>query len=122
MAYADPKDPRLLEARRKHYYANKKAYQERARQREQEFRQIVLERKNKPCMDCGVQYSPWVMEFDHREPVDKVAGIGPLIKRGNLQLLLEELDKCDVVCSNCHRERTAKMFGWKLDSIPDNML
>lgn len=122
MAYSDPHDPRLKQKRREHYYANKEVYKERARAREAEMRKYVVDKKRVPCYDCGVQYNPWVMDFDHRDPTEKVGGIGPLIKRGSWDLLLAELEKCDVVCANCHRERTAKMFGWKLDSLPDDVL
>lgn len=120
--YTDPHDPRLLAARRKHYHNNKEAYRLRARKREEEMSQWVAEQKNIPCMDCGVKYNPWVMEFDHREPNEKVAGIGRLIKRGSWKILKDEVAKCDVVCANCHRERTAKMFGWKLDRLSESML
>ena len=37
---------------------------------------------------------------------EKVAEISRLLNRGNLNLLLEEIDKCDVICANCHRIRT----------------
>jgi L-lysine 2,3-aminomutase len=57
-------------------------------------------------MDCGVSYPYYVMDFDHRDPAKKKDGVATLVKKGNVKRLLEEIDKCDVVCSNCHRERT----------------
>ena len=60
--------------------------------------------KNKPCADCGKAYPPYVMDFDH------VRGAKLYVPSKTHQLaiaaLLSETDKCDVVCSNCHRERT----------------
>ena len=122
MAYKDPSDPRLLEKRREHYRNNKEAYSERARQREADMKKFVMEKKSVPCMDCGVRYSPWQMDFDHREPDKKVAGIPALIKGGSWQKLIDEINKCDVVCANCHRDRTAKMFGWSIDQMPSDAL
>lgn len=56
-------------------------------------------------MDCGVPYPYYVMEFDHRDPSQKLANIGRLL--GNSwKRLKDEIAKCDVVCANCHRERT----------------
>lgn len=59
--------------------------------------------KAKPCADCGVSYPYYVMDFDHRE--DKAFNIGAGRGR-SLSSLEAEVAKCDVVCSNCHRERT----------------
>ncbi len=66
---------------------------------------LKTERKARPCEDCGVSYPACVMDFDHRS--DKKFGIGE-----NRTLAwsryIEEMDKCDVVCSNCHRLRTMR--------------
>jgi hypothetical protein len=67
-------------------------------------RAILLEAKSKPCADCGVQYPPYVMDFDHKG--DKKFNLGGALSR-SLDSLIAEIAKCDVVCSNCHRERTA---------------
>ena len=48
------------------------------------------------------------MSFDHLDPSIKLDNIGTLITRNNLKLLLEEVDKCEVVCLNCHAARTYK--------------
>ena len=55
-------------------------------------------------MDCGNSYPHYVMEFDHARG-EKVANI-PIILMGSLDALFEELEKCDVVCANCHSIRT----------------
>lgn len=56
-------------------------------------------------MDCGVKYPPYVMDFDHRDPSEKLLNVSKVGRYG-IQSLLDEIEKCDVVCSNCHRERT----------------
>lgn len=67
-------------------------------------REIVNEKKNVPCQDCGIKYHPYVMDFDHVRG-KKVAAISKLHYR-DINILLEEIAKCDVVCANCHRQRT----------------
>lgn len=78
------------------------------------LRELVLDAKNKPCTDCPAFYpdEPWLMELDHRDPSDKIDNIGNLVRLGNRENLIAELEKCDVVCAICHRRRSAKMFGW----------
>jgi len=67
------------------------------------------------CMDCG--YSNMIaLDMDHRQPTEKQYSISGLLTGGRLARLKEEIEKCDVVCANCHRIRTAKMFGsWRLE-------
>lgn len=69
-------------------------------------RAIVLKAKSKPCMDCNRSFPSYVMDFDHRDPSQKVAKVSVLARRMNPQRLLEEIAKCDLVCANCHRIRT----------------
>ena len=62
--------------------------------------------KGVPCVDCGGKYPPYVMDFDHVRGI-KVQGISEMIqKHCTLVDLHAEIAKCEVVCANCHRERT----------------
>jgi hypothetical protein len=62
--------------------------------------------KAAPCMDCGACFPPTAMDFDHVRGV-KVATISYLIsKKRPWSMVLQEIDKCDLVCANCHRIRT----------------
>ena len=70
-------------------------------------RQVILEAKDVPCMDCGVYYPFWIMQFDHRDPDKKSFGLHQYSARA-LQKVKDEIAKCDVVCSNCHDDRTYK--------------
>jgi hypothetical protein len=70
-------------------------------------RAIVNELKNVPCVDCLNSYPPYVMDFDHIEEGTKVMNIAQMISRDfGLKLIMTEIEKCEVVCSNCHRIRT----------------
>lgn len=95
----------------------RKGYQERnadeyrkARlQRRAELNAFVVEtfKKGKPCVDCGLSFNPWVMDFDHRVAAHKSDGISKLINRCvPLERIVAEIQKCDLVCANCHRDRT----------------
>lgn len=83
-------------------------YQEIRRKRlATEFYALVDAAKAKPCMDCGIQYAPWVMDLDHRPDETKIIAVSQMVMlKCSLTLVQAEIDKCDVVCSNCHRIRT----------------
>ena len=106
MAYKDPLDERARAARRKHYDNNKQQYFDRREALRNELREVVKQVKSVPCMDCGYSYPSYVMDLDHRDPTDKIKEVGKFIIAGNRKGLLLEIAKCDVVCANCHRERT----------------
>jgi len=99
---------------RQHYEANKPLYKERALARKhrlaRERGEYLIEYfKTHPCVDCG-EADPVVLEFDHLR--DKSCTIGAVLTHRNWESLLEEIEKCDVVCCNCHRRRTATRGGW----------
>lgn len=59
-------------------------------------------KKTHPCK-CGASH-PACIDFHHRDPTQKKDGISDLVKRGASQRrLLEEINKCEIMCSNCHR-------------------
>ena len=60
-----------------------------------------------PCVDCG-EPDPVVLDFDHVRG-RKVANVSFLVFRlKTWAVILEEIEKCEVVCANCHRRRTAQ--------------
>jgi hypothetical protein len=63
--------------------------------------------KSVPCCDCKRKYSPWIMDFDHRNPTEKRYSLSAM-KNHSLFKIKEEIAKCDIVCANCHRDRTYK--------------
>ena len=66
---------------------------------------IVYSAKNKPCLDCGNCFPLCAMQFDHARGT-KVADIAKLRSSKGKNKILIEIDKCDVVCANCHAIRT----------------
>jgi hypothetical protein len=61
-----------------------------------------------PCHDCG-ETDPLVLEFDHLR--DKRFNIGSALPYRNWESILAEIEKCEVVCANCHRRRTGRRMG-----------
>lgn len=65
----------------------------------------VAEFKSLPCMDCGNTFPSECMDFDHVKP-GKIERVSQLAWNGSMQAVLDEIAKCELVCSNCHRIRT----------------
>ena len=68
------------------------------------------------CKDCP-EKDPVVLDFDHMS--NKEHGISRMIHDGtSLNKIVEEIEKCEIRCANCHRRKTAKDFNWwRLDII-----
>jgi hypothetical protein len=60
------------------------------------------------CKDCGFNSHPAALDFDHLPGFEKSDTVATLVGAGKLELALAEIDKCEVVCANCHRIRTAE--------------
>lgn len=69
------------------------------------IRCIIDAMKSIPCEDCLKSYPPCVMDFDHLHS-KKINIAEAAIRWNSVPRLLAEIDKCEVVCSNCHRVRT----------------
>lgn len=106
----DPERQRM--GKRRWYVDNKQVYFARNRIRYAEKSRLLREAKNRPCLDCGRQFPPFVMDFDHRDGEIKLGNIGSLIQRWSWARLQTEIEKCDLICANCHRIRTARRAGW----------
>lgn len=88
------------------YLRDPQKFRARSAARYESLRGLVWERKAQPCMDCGVEYPPYVMQFDHRPGEMKAGEVNDWMAAGNRSAMLAEMDRCDVVCANCHAERT----------------
>ncbi len=61
--------------------------------------------KNGPCTDCGISYPPWIMHWDHLPGFEKKRCIGNIYSHSE-ETILAEIAKCELVCANCHADRT----------------
>lgn len=62
--------------------------------------------KANPCTDCGDQYPVYIMQFDHCRGKKRKNIHEFWASAHSMQTLQIELAKCDLVCANCHAERT----------------
>ena len=59
--------------------------------------------KDKPCKRCGIKYHRCAMDWHHVDPSTKLFKIASKYFRIGKQRILEEVSKCELYCSNCHR-------------------
>ena len=72
---------------------------------------VLAELRDSPCRDCGRRLPWYAMEYDHRDPKAKVDEVMRMAGHAGLDRILAEVAKCDIVCSNCHRDRTHRRRG-----------
>jgi hypothetical protein len=98
-----------------HYAANRELYATRNKARRAKRMEALnkIKAERGPCVDCGVVFHPYAMDFDHTGN-DKVADVSDLIQRAGWQRVLDEIAKCELVCANCHRVRTYNRFNGQL--------
>lgn len=71
--------------------------------REANLSYIQQLKSNTPCADCGRTFPAVCMDFDHLGDKKFSVANGIVYSRPRLQA---EIDKCEIVCANCHRIRT----------------
>jgi hypothetical protein len=79
---------------------------------------VVKLKSETPCRDCGKFYPYYVMDFDHVRGT-KFKEIASLLAY-SFATLSAEIEKCDIVCSNCHRERTYQRAGNSAVRVSDS--
>jgi hypothetical protein len=104
MPYKDP--IKQKEAQHKSYLKNIEKVKEKNKTYKQKIKEHVRkEKESKPCFDCNKFYPYYVMEYDHIEN-NKILSVSRLSKTGTINQVLDEIKKCELVCSNCHKFRT----------------
>ena len=96
---------------REHYHKNREANAEKHRLsktlRMNAIKADVRKLKEEtPCMDCGMNYPYYVLDFDHVNG-KKTTHISEMIQNAGARWkIFSEISKCQIVCANCHRKRT----------------
>ena len=86
-------------------YADRAEYlKEAVQKRRRRIREMALEYKGKQCAICGYNKCIQALEFHHLEDGDKDFGISAKGYTRSLDHVKVELDKCVLLCANCHRE------------------
>ena len=92
-------------------HRNKRKNRNKKLKRKELYTKLMDYIKDKPC-PCG-ESDFVVMEFDHRDMSSKEFNISEaMTKCYSWEKILRELEKCDPLCANCHRRKTAKDMGW----------
>ena len=93
---------------RKHYSKNKKYYYERNLKRRKELRKWLISLKtNKPCVRCNNIFNHKAMDWHHKDSTKKLFDIANAVNHlYSKEKILKEINKCELICSNCHRTET----------------
>lgn len=105
-AYAAKDPERWKKYRHDWYLKNRKYMLAHMAICREEVRKFIRKKKDVPCTDCLKRYPYYVMDFDHLR--DKKVAVGSMLNQLTIDRVADEIDKCEVVCANCHRIRTHK--------------
>lgn len=101
-----------------HYEKYGDQYRARARERMARIKllrqdQLFEYLSDKSCEHCGIN-DMRVLDFDHIDHKTKRFNIARGVNECySWEQILIEIKKCRILCSNCHRIRTAEQFGWR---------
>jgi hypothetical protein len=104
-----------------HYAKYKTLYRERARKRrnvlKKEFRENMLAYLHgKTCEICG-ETDIRTFEFDHIDQTKKTFAVSQAVRLGYMwPEVTAELQKCRILCANCHKKHTASQANWYKNS------
>ena len=90
--------------RRQHYLNNKQKYIDKSQEYKKTFTEWFIEYKKTLSCECCGENRYWVLDFHHKDPKEKDLEVSLVVRQCSKQKLLEEIEKCMVVCSNCHRD------------------
>lgn len=103
MPYKDKK--KQAEAQRRHYQKNKAYYVDKKNKRREETKAFIKDYKaNLKCDKCSENHIS-CLDFHHNNPEEKEVCIAEMYRKGwGKKRILKEIEKCIVLCSNCHRK------------------
>lgn len=102
------KDPE----KRRQYLNGSEGYQRRYRSRGRLLKLQLIREMGGECQLCGYNRNMAALEFDHRNPVEKIGNLSYFLKNNMEKAARSEAMKCRLLCANCHREQT-----WPVDNI-----
>lgn len=102
--------------RRTHYYNNRQIYIDRARKRTLAQRSAIREivdaiKMEKGCARCGYNEAPEALDFDHISGEKRFCVAAAVLVHGcSIDTIKNEIDKCQILCANCHRIVTRQRY------------
>lgn len=88
------------------YEKNKKLQAKRCLENRKRIKEWLKEFKSTlKCIKCGENH-PSCLDFHHRDSEEKEGDISGIVGRKGwgIEKILKEIEKCDVLCANCHRK------------------
>jgi hypothetical protein len=102
------KDPAVRKAKAKgysakHYAANADKVKNKTREKRSSLRKEWKAYKaTLYCTKCGFNHTA-ALDFHHVDPSNKTDSVNQLVSDGRFKAAMEEVQKCVVLCANCHR-------------------
>jgi hypothetical protein len=94
----------------KRRYADRRDYMIQAvRKRRKKLRKMAVDLKGGKCEICGYSRCPEALEFHHIDQSGKEFGISDSGYTRSRERIKKELEKCILLCANCHREVHSKL-------------
>ncbi|GAA1744780.1 hypothetical protein [Microbacterium paludicola] len=102
--------------------SRERLYELQARHRHANWLRLIDYLESHPCVDCG-ETDPIVLDFDHLPGVDKKFTISRAVGAStrSWRAIALEIAKCEVVCANCHRRRTAMRAKFRKHLLGDGL-
>lgn len=112
---------RLKAYKKRHYRKHKGLYIDRMLRRRMERKQWLADiLKDLECVTCGENDS-WCLEFHHKDPSQKKGSVSKMNHQMRpKKLVLAEMDKCVLLCANCHRKTHRKLYEDSLQGGQDH--
>lgn len=95
---------RSLSPYQRYYYKNREKEKQRTKERTEKLKNWFKEyKKTLQCESCDEDH-PACLDFHHE--AEKEAGVTQLVSQRNTSKdrIKQEIDKCTVLCANCHRK------------------
>ena len=95
---------RMKEGQRRYYERNRELVKQRKKDAQQRNMQYLHDIKSKgSCVKCGASHVA-ILDFHHLDPTGKEEHVSTAAWKGwALDRLQTEIDKCVLICANCHR-------------------
>ena len=105
--------PCQLSRQRRHHRENPGYRRELNKRYRGKVRQRIWDIKvGGECVRCGYGEHPAALDFHHRDPSQKEFSIADINRAGlSAENIQAEIDKCDLICANCHRIEHATETG-----------
>lgn len=118
-AWREANAEKVRQYRRTWYANHAEAAKAAIRQRQQDLIEWLREVRNGlSCQQCG-EADPACLDFHHRDPAEKEVELGRIVKvKGwSKARIMAEIEKCDVLCANCHRKLHHRERAEELGSV-----